>query len=113
MRRAGGSSCIDCWSGLRLGRAAADNAVRPERKNIARAGDGDSVRLGRERPPLEGVVRFAKDDLVDLVQGEARDVDRRVGQDQLLELNLQLAPKRGGSYGVDPQSLRLIKCVTP
>ena len=64
--------------------------MRPERKNIARAGDGDSIRLGRERTLLNGVVRFAEDDLVDLVQGEAGDLDRSVGQDQLLELNLQL-----------------------
>jgi hypothetical protein len=41
--------------------------VRPERKNIARAGDGDSVGLGRERTLLNGVLRFAKDELVDLV----------------------------------------------
>jgi hypothetical protein len=64
--------------------------VRPERKNIARAGDGDSIRLGCERPLLDGVVRFAKDDLVDLIESEAGDFDRSVGQDQLLELNLQL-----------------------
>ena len=63
--------------------------MRPERKNIARAGDGDSISLRRERPLLNGVVRFAEDDLVDLIESEAGDFDRSVGQDQLLELNLQ------------------------
>ena len=61
----------------------------PSAKTSPSASDGDGVRLGRERTQLDGVVRFAKDDLVDLVQGEAGDLDRRVGQDQLLELNLQ------------------------
>jgi hypothetical protein len=31
--------------------------VRAQGENISRAGDGDSVRVGRERPPLDGVVR--------------------------------------------------------
>ena len=44
---------------------------------------------GARGPRFDGVVRFAKDDLVDLVRSEARDFDRRVGQDQVLELNLQ------------------------
>ena len=61
----------------------------PKRKNIAKASNGSGVRLGRERPPLDGVVRFAKNDLIDLVQGEAGDFDRGVCQDQFLELNLQ------------------------
>ena len=53
---------------LRVGRAAADEAVRPERKNIAWAGNGDSISLRCERPLLNGVVRFAQDDLVDLIE---------------------------------------------
>ena len=63
--------------------------MRPERKNIPRAGDGDSISLGCERPLLNRVVAIAEDDLVDLVESEAGDLDRSVGQDQLLELNLQ------------------------
>ena len=64
--------------------------MRPELENVANAGDGDGVGLGRERPLLDRVVGFAENDLVDLVEGEAGDLDRRVGQDQLLELDLQL-----------------------
>ena len=64
--------------------------MRPERKNIARAGDGDGVGLGREGTLLNGVIRFAENDLVDLIESKAGDFDRSVGQDQLLELNLQL-----------------------
>ena len=63
--------------------------MRPERKNIAWAGDRDSISLRCERPLLNGVVRFAEDDLVDLIESETGDFDRGVGQDQLFELNLQ------------------------
>jgi hypothetical protein len=65
-------------------------AVVPSGVGPAITSDGDCVSLGRERTLLNAVVRFAEDDLVDLVQGEAGDLDRSVGQDQLLELNLQL-----------------------
>ena len=75
---------------FRVGRAAADDAMRAELKNVARASDGDCIRLWRERPLLEDVSRLAEDDLVDLVGREAGDLDRRVGQDQLLKLDLEL-----------------------
>jgi hypothetical protein len=60
--------------------------VRPKRKNIAQADDGDRIGLGREGALLYRLVTFAKDDLVDFIQREASDLDRGVGQDQLLEL---------------------------
>jgi hypothetical protein len=39
---------------------------------------------------LDAVVMVAKDDLVDLVGRESSDLDRRVGQNQLLELDFEL-----------------------
>ena len=62
----------------------------PELKNVAQASDGDSVGLGREGTVFDGLVRFAEDDLVDLVGGEAGHLDRSVVEDQFLELELEL-----------------------
>src|ERR1700737_1510898 len=63
---------------LRVGGATADEPVRPELKNVAQAGDGDSVRLRLERTLLHRVPGVAEDDLIDLVRGEAGDLNRSV-----------------------------------
>jgi len=70
--------------------AAADDPVRAEVKNVAHARDGDCASHRRERPRFDRVIDLAEDDVVDLVECEAGGLDRRVGHDQLLELDLEL-----------------------
>ena len=64
--------------------------MRPELKDVAGAGDRDSAGLGRQRPLLDRLRLVAEHDLVDFVEGEAGDLDRRVVQDQFLEFDLEL-----------------------
>jgi hypothetical protein len=76
--------------GLRISCAAANDPVGPEVKNIANAGNGDCAGVGRDRPLLDRFVSRVENDVIDLVEREAGDLDRRIGEDQLLELDLQL-----------------------
>src|SRR5579872_3635655 len=64
--------------------------MRPEVKGVAYPGDRNCARLGRERPLFDRIVTLAENNVVDLVEREAGDLDRRVGEDQLLELDLEL-----------------------
>jgi hypothetical protein len=63
------------------GRVAAHEAVRSQRKNVTKAGNGDSIAFGLERAELHSLGRVAEDDLVDLVEREASDLNPGVGQD--------------------------------
>lgn len=64
--------------------------MRPEVKDVAYASDRNCAGLGRERPLFDRLVTLAENNVVDLVERKAGDLDRRVGEDQLLELDLQL-----------------------
>ena len=90
MSRAGRVALHQPPERLRVGRAAAHEAVRSELKDVARASDGDRIGLGRKRALLDRLACFAEKDLVDFVEGKAGDLDRGVVKDQLLELNLEL-----------------------
>jgi len=59
--------------------------VAPEAAVGGTTSDGDRIGFGREGTLLHGLVGFAKDDLVDLIEREAGDLDWGVGQDQFLE----------------------------
>jgi len=64
--------------------------MRTELKNVADAGGCGRTFIWRQRPLLDRV-RFPADyDLVDLVEREARNLDRRFFEDQLLKFDLQL-----------------------
>jgi hypothetical protein len=75
----------------RISCAAADDPVRPEVKDIAHAGDGDCAGLRRERPLFDRIVSLIENNVVDLVEREASDLDRRLGQNQLRELDFEFS----------------------
>jgi hypothetical protein len=62
--------------------------MRPKFKNVAEASDGDRIGFGLERTLLNRGPRF-EHDLVDLSKREAGNLDRSVGEDQFLELDLE------------------------
>src|SRR6266542_6971001 len=64
--------------------------MRTELEEVAGAGDRDRAFIRPERPLLDRLRLIRDDDLIDLVQREARDLDRRFFNDQLLEFNPQL-----------------------
>jgi hypothetical protein len=69
--------------GLRISCAAANDPVGTEVKNVANAGDGDCAGAGRDRPLLHRCISRVESDVIDLVEREARDLDRRIGENQL------------------------------
>ena len=65
--------------------------MRPEvERRRRRAATAIAPASGASRPLLDRLVTVAENNVVDLVEREAGDLDRRVGEDQLLELDLQL-----------------------
>jgi hypothetical protein len=74
----------------RVGRVAADQAVQPKLKDIPGAGDCDSAGVGRQRPLFDGLRLVADHDLVDFVESEAGQLDRRIVQNQFLEFDFEL-----------------------
>ncbi len=74
----------------RIGGVAAHNAMLTEAKHIAETRDGDRLGLGSKRVLFDPFGPIAKDDLIDLLKREAGDLDRRVGDDQFLELDFEL-----------------------
>jgi hypothetical protein len=75
----------------RVGSVAAQNAMLTEAKYIAEARERDSVGLGSKRTLFNLFYVIAKDDLVDLLECEAGDLDRRLGEDEFLEFDFELA----------------------
>ena len=76
--------------GRGVARISADDAVRPHEEHVARARHRRMLGLGHERSRLHRRRRIGGEDPVDLRQLEAADLDRRVVDDQLLELQPQL-----------------------
>src|SRR5271166_1945376 len=73
---------------LGIGGAAASETVRPELENVAEASDCDRTSFWLERTLLHRVPGVAEYDLVDLVGGEAGDLNWSIAEDQLFELDL-------------------------
>jgi hypothetical protein len=63
--------------------------MRAELENVPEASDCDGASLGHERTLLHRVPGVTEDDLVDLIGGEAGDLDRCIVEDQLFELDLE------------------------
>src|SRR5271154_3825480 len=63
--------------------------MRPQREDIAEPRDRRCQWLRLERPLLQPLRPVAEKDLVDLVESESRNLDRRIRYNELLELNLQ------------------------
>ena len=61
-----------------------------ESEHVAEFRDQHGVGRGRQRPLLNDVSVVAEDNLVDFFGQEACHLDRRTGQDQLLEFEFQL-----------------------
>ena len=57
-------------------------------ERVAGMGDRDCAGRWRQWALLDSLV--VKDDLINLLEFESGDLDRRAGQDQLLELDLEL-----------------------
>ena len=64
--------------------------MRTELKDIANTGGRNRTIIWRERPLLDCLRIVGNDDLVDLVEGETRDLDRCIFEDQLPEFDLEL-----------------------
>ena len=62
--------------------------MRTELEHIANPGDRSGW-IWLERPLLQPIGSFAKNDMIDFGRREPGDLDRRVQQDQLFKLNLQ------------------------
>ena len=73
-----------------IGGVSTNNAMLTEAKYMAETRDRDSVGLGRKRS-LFGPFLIAEDDLIDLIEREAGDLDRRVSEDQFLEFDFKFA----------------------
>jgi hypothetical protein len=74
----------------RIGRIAADEPVRTELKQVAQTSDRNSARGRDQRSLFNSLGLFADENLINLVQPEAGDFDRRIGEDQFLELEFEL-----------------------
>jgi len=74
--------------GFRIGRAAADNAMGAKLERVAGIGDRDCAGRWRQWALLDPLA--VKDDLINLLEFESGNLDRRAGQNQLLELDLEL-----------------------
>ena len=72
----------------RIGRVAANDAMRTELENIADPGDR-SCGVGLERPLLEPLCGVAENDMVDLGRREPGDLYWRIQQNQFFKLDLQ------------------------
>ena len=88
---------------LGIARVAADDAVRAEPKHVAKTSDCGRAALPARAAPARRTSALAEHDLIDFVEGEAGDLDRRVGEDQLLELDLELrrGPTRPSRQPID------------
>ena len=64
--------------------------MRTELKHISNAGDRNRSIVWPQRPLLDRSRDIGNDDLVDLVDREARDLDGRLFEDQFLEFDLEL-----------------------
>jgi hypothetical protein len=64
--------------------------MRPEQEDVARPRDGDGAGLRRERSGLDRRLLVVEDDLVNLFERKAGDLDRRVGENKVLELDFEL-----------------------
>ena len=63
--------------------------MRAEPVKVADAGHGFRAGLGRERGAFDAVVRIERENLVDLVGRETADFNRRVDENELVELEPQ------------------------
>ena len=79
----------DAAQSFRISSVGACEPMRPQLKDIAELRDRRRERIGFQGALLKPVSAVAQDDLVDLIKGEARDLDRSIGQDQLLELDFE------------------------
>ena len=74
--------------GFRVGRAAADNAMGAKLERVAGMSDRDCARRWRQWALLDPLA--VKDDLINLLEFESGNLNRRAGQNQFLELDLEL-----------------------
>ena len=72
-----------------IGSAAAGHPMTPELIDIAKLGSCNSGGVGRKRPEFNCVRPIVEPDIVDLIEREARPLDRRVQPDELLQFHLQ------------------------
>ncbi len=91
---------------LRVGRVRACDPMRSQLKDIADLRDRRCDQIRFQGAFLKPVSAVTQNDLVDLIEGEARDLDRSVGQDQLLELDFERlqAPAAGFAQTVDGEA---------
>ncbi len=68
---------------------AASEVVRAEPVKVAEAGHGFHAGLGRERGAFDAVVRIERENLIDLVGRETADFNRRIDENELVELEPQ------------------------
>jgi hypothetical protein len=52
--------------------------VHTESEDVAESGDGLCLRLGRERSLLDRPIRFAEENMVDLIERETGNLYRRL-----------------------------------
>ena len=74
---------------FRISSVGACEPMRSQLENIAELRDRRCERIGFQGALLKPVSAVAQNDLVDLIKGEARDLNRSIGQDQLLELDFE------------------------
>jgi hypothetical protein len=73
---------------LGIGRVAAHDAMQNKLENIPDPGDCDCG-VGLERPLLQSIADVAENHMIDLGRREPGDLNWRIRQDQLFELDLQ------------------------
>lgn len=73
----------------RVGRAAADDPVGSKLEHVAEPRGRGCGRRWRQRASLDGLPVLGEDDLVDFIKRETGDLDRRIGEDQFLELDFE------------------------
>jgi hypothetical protein len=69
----------ETFQNIPVARVAADDPVRSKLKQVTGPGDRGRSSFRREGPLFCRLDRIADPDVVDLADGEARDLDRRVG----------------------------------